>query len=322
MSKPRVTIVVVPRERFSASRRSLESIYEHATVNFSLVYVDGASPPPVRRYLERQSVDKHFKIIRSDSYLSPNRARNLGFASVQTEFTAFIDNDVLVTAGWLESLMRCADDTGAWVVGPLYLMGQLSDEFVHMAGGIVEITEQDGVRMLYETHRYPHTLLRKVPVPLRREPIDLVEFHCLLIRTSELRRMGPLDEQLLSAPEHIDLCLAVREAGGSVFFEPDAVVSYVPPPPLAWSDVPFFMLRWSDAWNSSSLEHFNQKWRVRIQPEYGLWLTSHRRSAIKPLRRAIHRVLGWRRGTWVETRLVHPAEALVNRWVVRHVWEG
>ena len=82
------------------------------------------------------------------------------------------------------------------------------------------------------------------------------------------------------------------------------------------------MLRWSDAWNSSSLEHFNQKWRVRIQPEYGLWLTSHRRSATKPLRRAIHRVLGWRRGTWVETRLVHPAESLVNRWVVRHVWEG
>jgi len=40
---PQVTIVVVPRERFSLAARSLQSIYEQSDVPFRLVYVDGGS---------------------------------------------------------------------------------------------------------------------------------------------------------------------------------------------------------------------------------------------------------------------------------------
>lgn len=44
MVEPEVTIVVSPRERFSYTRESLESIYEHTKAPFKLVYVDGGSP--------------------------------------------------------------------------------------------------------------------------------------------------------------------------------------------------------------------------------------------------------------------------------------
>jgi GT2 family glycosyltransferase len=317
MPDPRVTIVVVPRERFSASRASLESLYEHTQPGFELVYVDGGSPPLVKSYLEREASKRGFALVRTERYLSPNRARNLGFASVTTEYVVFIDNDVLVTPGWLDHLVRCADETGAWVVGPLYLMGAIERRFVHMAGGIVTVSEAGGRRVLHEHHRYPHTALASIPRPLTREPVDLVEFHCMLVQAATLRRLGRLDEQLLSAPEHIDLCMAVRAAGGQVYFEPAAMVSYVPPPPFHRSDLPFFLLRWSDAWNASSLRHFNQKWHVDIQPEYADWLTSHRRTVLEPVHQLVHRLLGWRRGTWVEKRVVHPIEALVNDWVVR-----
>lgn len=321
MTEPRVTIVVVPRERFSQTPRALNTLYAVGG-EFSLVYVDAGSPPHIRRFLERQSQAKGFQLIRRNDYLSPNQARNIGFAHVRTEYAVFIDNDVLVTPGWLQRLVRCADETGAWVVGPLYLMGALEKACVHMAGGTVEIKELDGTRVLYEEHRYPHTPLGEVPIPLVRQPIDLVEFHCMLVRTAALRQLGPLDEQLLSAPEHIDVCLAVRAAGGEVYLEPDAVVSYVPPPPFTWSDLLFFNVRWSDAWNRASLEHFNAKWGVRIQPEYWTWLTTHRRSAIEPLSQAIHRVFGWRRGNWVEDKVVHPLETFINRRLVARFWKA
>ena len=42
---PLATIVIVPRERFSLTRRNLESIYDCADAPFELVYVDGGSPP-------------------------------------------------------------------------------------------------------------------------------------------------------------------------------------------------------------------------------------------------------------------------------------
>src|SRR5262249_24309080 len=50
MHDPDVTIVVVPRERFSFARASLEALYRHTDPPFHLVYVDGGSPRRVRRY--------------------------------------------------------------------------------------------------------------------------------------------------------------------------------------------------------------------------------------------------------------------------------
>lgn len=257
-----VSIVVVPHERFSYARRSLESLYKQTQFPFTLVYVDGGSPSRTRAYLETKARQKGFRLIRTDHYLSPNQARNLGVRQVSSEYTVFIDNDVLVEPGWLDALVRCAEETGAWLVGPLYLIGGPEHRIIHMAGGIAHIKEEQGRRILYERTRFPDTRLEDVPIPLQREPCGLVEFHCMLARTEVFQRLGPLDEGLLSVREHQDLCLTVQEAGGSIFVEPNAVVTIVPPPPLAWSDFPYYMLRWSDAWAVASLRHFQDKWSL------------------------------------------------------------
>lgn len=55
MNNPSVTIVVVPRERFSYTRESLESIYQNTELPFKLIYVDGNSLRPVKEYLETQA---------------------------------------------------------------------------------------------------------------------------------------------------------------------------------------------------------------------------------------------------------------------------
>jgi hypothetical protein len=65
MTEPLVTLVVVPRERFSCAQASLESIYQYTTMPFKLVYVDGNSPAKVQRYLQQKAQEKNFQIIRS-----------------------------------------------------------------------------------------------------------------------------------------------------------------------------------------------------------------------------------------------------------------
>ena len=127
-----VTVVVVPRERFSGTQQSLESIYAHTRRPFDLVYVDGGSPPEIQAYLKKASEDHHFTLIRTDYILSPNEARNLGVGKVDTDYVVFIDNDVTVSTGWLAALTKCADETGSWVAGPLYLIGPPGTDVVHM----------------------------------------------------------------------------------------------------------------------------------------------------------------------------------------------
>ncbi len=289
-----VTLVVVPRERFSFARASLENIYLHTSEPFDLVYVDGNSPRPVAGYLATQARARGFRLIRTEHYLSPNEARNLGWSEVQTKYTVFMDNDVVVAPGWLAGLVRCADETGATIVAPTYCHG-VDLELVHMAGGDAGIEERDGVRRFYEGETgFGLKRLHDVRGKLKRRVADVAEFHGMLVRTELLRRVGSLDEKFLSTREHLDFCLTVRNSGGTVYYEPRSTISYVVPPPFSWSDIPYYLLRWSDAWNLSTLRHANAKWQ--LNDDYVAfnksWLKPHRQLALLPLRKTAQRLLG------------------------------
>ena len=75
MSEDSATIVVVPRDHFSDTRESLESLLEFTPPPRALVYVDGGSPPRIARYLRERATAANFELIRRDHYLTPNQAR-------------------------------------------------------------------------------------------------------------------------------------------------------------------------------------------------------------------------------------------------------
>lgn len=303
MSDIRTTVVVAPREQFRVTRPALESIFAHTEVPYHLVYIDGASPAPVQRYLKRRARQRGFKLVRTEHLLSPMEARALALPHVDTEYVCFVDNDVLVTRGWLDRLVRCADETDAWAVGPLYCNEDPARGLIHMAGGEAHIVEEHGRRSFFEDHRFPRRLAREVRAHLRREPTELVEFHCKLLRTELFDKFGLQDSRYLSCGESLDLCLQLREAGYPVYLEPSAVVANQQPPPFLWSDLPFYLLRWSDAWNRISLRCFRERWDLPADDswtrEHYQWLTGHRRLANDWVAGQTRRLLGWGRGNKV-----------------------
>jgi GT2 family glycosyltransferase len=277
--KPIVTIVVVPRERFSCTQASLESIYAHTDFPFKLIYVDGNSPVKVRRYLEAQAQEKRFDIIRTNYYLSPNHARNIGLSRVDTKYLVFVDNDVIVSPGWLTALVNCAEETEATVVGPLMCEKQPIHQRVHFAGGESRVvTDVKGRRHLREKmYKQGHNAVELRP-QLKRTQTELAEFHCTLVRREIFDRIGYLDEAMLNTKEHLDFCMTVAQAGGTVYFEPDSLVTYVPGPPLEWTDLHFYMLRWSDAWTLGSLQRLREKWNLS---EDGYFQTKYKKLGVR-----------------------------------------
>src|SRR5688572_21667831 len=198
MTEARVTIIVTPRERFNVALESLDSILAHTQGPYELVYGDGRSPRRVREGVSERAARHGFRVVRTDRYLSPNEARNLGLADVDTPYTVFVDNDLLVTDGWLSTMMACAEETGAWAVGPLYFEGDPVDEVIHMAGGVMQLAGEPGRRSFKTEHRFQGTPLGDVQDEVRRGACDFVEFHCMLVRTEAVRDLGPLDESLRS----------------------------------------------------------------------------------------------------------------------------
>jgi GT2 family glycosyltransferase len=264
--EPLVTVVVVPRERFSCTERCLESVLSDTRSPHKLVYVDGGSPRAIRDYLQRRAGEAGFQLIRTRNYLSPNQARNLGLAQVTTRYVAFVDNDVIVSPRWLEALVTCAEETGASVVGPLTCQYEPVHDIIHCAGGEGGITEQkrgDKTRRAIVDKIHDQGQLVKDRRPsYQRCETGVAEFHCNLVRTDLLKEIGGLDERLYNTKEHIDFCISVRNAGGTIYFEPDSLVTYLGATELKWYDMSFYMLRWSDAWELNSLKHLREKWNL------------------------------------------------------------
>jgi len=322
MKTSSVTLVIVPRERFSLSVESLQDVLSKTPAEVAVVYVEGNPPNKIKSRLHAVGAGR-VDFIGTPDYVAPNQARNIGFTHVDTKYVAFLDNDVWVEPNWLDLLVDCAEETGAEVVSPLYRQGRREDREVHMAGGLAHIVEKDGVRRVKSTHDYQGQPLDDVLPKVKRGETELAEFHGVLIKADVLRDIGGLDEGLLSTREHIDFCMTVRNRGGTVIFEPASQITYTRPPPFAWSDLGFFSLRWSEDWSRRTLEHFCEKWDVdRAQiPYLMIWTKKQRYRFLDPwyshTTKWLARRFGKDRVIRVMNRTIYPIEGALNRLMLR-----
>lgn len=317
MDRTLTTIAVVPRERFGYAIKSLESLFENTNSPFELVYVDAGSPRSISRRLAELAERWNFTLVRCEKYLTPNQARNLALEFVKTKYVAFADNDVVFGAGWLSALERCAEETSASVVGPLTCAGQPSHSVVHHAGEDPSLIEENG-KMIFRTsaHKFVDEPVSRVRHQLSREPTAGIEFHTVLVRKSLFDDYGKLDENNMSMFDHMDLSLTALSNGKEVFFEPDAVVTYVFGP-LRLSELPYFMLRWSDRWTAHSLESFLRKWRAEDgRPNYTAldYVRLYRGWGMPKMHKRAVDLLGWRIGK----RIIVAIESGLAMWANRN----
>ncbi|MBW4517713.1 MAG: glycosyltransferase [Timaviella obliquedivisa GSE-PSE-MK23-08B] len=349
MSQPKVVLIVGPRERFSSTQTSLESIYRDTDYPFDLIYINVNSPTPIRRYLEAQAQEKQFKLLHTDYYISPTEAKNIGLryllshAEESYKYIVFVENDVIVKRGWLTKLVECAEQTGAAIVGPLTCIGQPAHQVIHNAGGksyiSTEIKDGKTQRYIHQSAALTGQAVDDVPDKLHRKKTDYVEFHCMLVRTQIFEEIGLLDEGMLATREHIDFCFMVTQAGGSIYSERNAVITTdtigietnqtglvnwfgdIQLPDFKWSDLPYFMVRWNDDWDLASLHHLRQKWNLAedeyFKKRYKKVGARRHELLIKPIAR---RLTFGKGNLWLE-KLLMAIERPINRYIYqRHLW--
>ncbi len=252
------------RETFCHTEASIDSLYATTRAPFDLVYVDGGSPPAVRKRIEAAAQRRGFRVLRCERFLSPNEARNLALAASTGEFVVFVDNDLIFGDGWLERLVECADETGAEIVGSAHL--HRTADVQENPCGRRQRAHHGGRRRaaLSRDIPLPHRQLADVADLLVRQPLEMVELHCMLVRRTVFDRAGLFDERLLAAHEHADLCMLVRAAGGTVMFEPASIANQLLPAiyPFDRDSLPFFRWRWSRANCRATAEHFRAKWNL------------------------------------------------------------
>jgi GT2 family glycosyltransferase len=285
------TIAVVPRERLSGIAETFEALALHTPPDVRFLWIDNETPLSLRDATLESAAKLNVQRIGTERLTTPNRARNIALARIETRYVVFLDNDAIVSAGWLERLVDCAEETGAAAVGATTLIGAAAEEIIHWAGGIGHFEIKNGVRRFIERHEHTGSRLRDVRDGLCRKKIESLEFHAALFRTEALREIGGCDERLPSALEHLDVSLRLKESGG-IFFEPDSVVTYLPPPPFHPADIAYYRWRWSDLFNEQSLSVFAGRWGVAKDDPFlkfqRWWLRRHRQFIFGRLQPAVH----------------------------------
>jgi GT2 family glycosyltransferase len=257
-----VSIVMTARERHALTLRAIESVLAETAPPFRFIYLDVQSPPALRAELQALAASGRIELRSFDQPMWPQAARQSVLAELDGDFVVFMDNDVVVSPGWLEALLRCARETGAGIVGPLYLWGDgRARPRIHMAGGRLVETREAAGRVLDESHVLFNADPEQEAASLQRRPCDFVEFHCMLVRR-ELLADGIFDPRIRCVHEHVDVALTARERGASIWFEPAAQVTYLAFAPFTLDDLQLLRARWDASEGEASIAAFARKWQV------------------------------------------------------------
>ena len=198
-----VTVVVPARDRIAELDRCLRSLRRSS--HSALIVVDDASTDATGH---REVAERHgAQLVRLDRQGGPALARNAGLAEVSTEFVAFVDSDIEVTADWL---------------GPLVAL-LAADRCDLVAPRIVAPAGPTSVAARYEYANSPLDMGPRRGVVVAGSRLSYVPAATLVARTSVVREVGGFDV-MLAVGEDVDLVWRLAARGHRVRYEPASTV--------------------------------------------------------------------------------------------------
>jgi GT2 family glycosyltransferase len=276
---PPVTIVVTPRDRYSGTVKNLEYLYRYTRLeNFELVLMDLGYPAAMLREIKTFLADKKNARIVSPGKLIPMGSLRYIRDSITTKYTMLIDNDSHVTEGWLEPLLKAAEETNAAVVSPIILEKPGVDEGAdlrnHLFSTELRVVEVEGNPYLIEYKTYRRALPDELPKVLSET--EAFELHGVLFNTEDLKA---LEIPEMTIREHLDMGMQLRNKGRPMLVEPKSILLFDNLGTRSeLADLEFFNRRWNGKITKSSSDLFEKRWGYRFYSEYAMyhWATRRR----------------------------------------------
>src|SRR5262245_36388505 len=103
-----VTIVVVPRDRFSSIVECVQSILEHTDTPFRLAILDFGYSAKVLEKVKQVIANRVPMEIVHCGRTIPMIAFSDYVERIQTTYTTWVDNDTFVTPGWMSAMLARA----------------------------------------------------------------------------------------------------------------------------------------------------------------------------------------------------------------------
>ena len=209
-----VTIVIPVHDALDLTRTCVNSIYTNTPCGtYQIIIVDNGSTHGVRGLLDTRNTSESIRVIRNRENLGFAKACNQGIRSARGHFVLLLNNDTVVTAGWLDALLVEMEQNKKVGIAGSCLLYPGSTRIQHVG---VSVGWHNGVLFPYHVHR-----LRKVehvPDALRSRKLKAVTGACMLVRREILDVVPGFDEIYLNGYEDIDFCFQALKAGFDIHY--------------------------------------------------------------------------------------------------------
>ena len=203
LDQPTVSIIILTWNQLEYTKECLEALDRHTKQNHEIIIVDNGSIDGTPDWLQEHAAgDNRLRLALNSDNRGFAAGCNQGLALAKGDWLILLNNDVVVTEGWLDGLLDCHEMTPcAGIVGPL----------TNNASGIQGIgpaSYQD----VQELDRFAQDF--RIANRHRRIYSRRVVGFCLLFHRRLFERIGNLDNRFGTGNyEDDDLCLRAAIAG-------------------------------------------------------------------------------------------------------------
>ena len=192
--------------------------------NYEIIIVDNSSSDESIEYLKQQRKYFNIKIIQNDKNESFSKACNQGARMAEGIYLLFLNNDIVVTDGWLDELLEVAKNkSNVGAIGARLIYPQIPDGKVN--SGKSYLAQHKGIHFSYQYFK-DKIFLKPYNKGNGENPLDkknvteiaAVTAACLLIRKSVFFEIMGFDEHYVYGYEDVDLCLKAYRKGYKNFY--------------------------------------------------------------------------------------------------------
>ena len=198
---PKVSIILITYNQFEYTKNCIESIYKYSgNVSFEIIVVDNASHDNTVQQIMKYYPE--IRLIRNLKNEGFPAAVNQGIVKAIGDYVLILNNDTIVTEGWLENMIKTAESDSA-----IGLVGPISNS---VSGFQIDVDAK--YSSIEEMHKYAASLKEKNKGNINAFP--RIAFLCTLIKRNVISAIGGLDERFTPGNfEDDDYCLRTQLAG-------------------------------------------------------------------------------------------------------------
>ena len=228
---PRVSLVIAVYNQLHYTRQCLESIARNTELPYELILVDNGSTDGTREFLSNLKD----KVITNETNLGCAKAWNQGVRASEGDVIGILNNDIVVTPGWLANLVAFMEQRGHGIVSPSAREGVLD----------------------YDLNSYAANFTRRCSHATRSE----IYAACMLIRREVFDCIGVFDEGFsFGGLEDIDFLWRAKQAEFSVGMTGSVLIHHFG---MITQDAIKSVETW--AYPESNMAHFMSKWKRTVR---------------------------------------------------------